>query len=280
MDPVAIALGLTSALSWGTADFAGGFVTRTLGSVFTAASSQAVAVVLLLVVVLSAAETAPVPAEAGWAVVAGIGGGIGLLTFYRALARGDMGLVAPLSGALGAGIPVIVSLALGERIGALQAAGVLCGLTAVVVVSMDVRRVPDRRLDLPLVIAAGVGFAVFFVAIDRASAAGGHVWTPLFIARVSSLALYLAMLLVGRRIPAGVLPRLPLIAFLGIGDLGGNVFFVLADARAPLSIAVVLSSLFPVVTAILAWLLLRERLRRVQLAGAALAVAAIVLLAS
>jgi drug/metabolite transporter (DMT)-like permease len=280
VDPVAVALGVTSALSWGIGDFAGGLASRAIGSLATATASQIVGVIVLLGIVVATGEVGVGQRELAWAAAAGIGGGIGIASFYAALARGEMSLVAPIAGALGAALPVVVSLLSGESIAAVQAAGVACGLAAIVLVSIDARRTRDRRLALPLVLAAGVGFAAFYIAIDRAAAEQGHVWLPLLIARASALALFVVLLVAGASRPTGALRgRLPLLLGVGLADLGGNVFFVLADARAPLSIAVVLSSLYPVDTAVAAWLLLGERLRPVQLVGAALAVVAIVLIA-
>lgn len=281
MDPVAIALGVTSALSWGAGDFAGGLASRAVGSLTTATASQIVGVTVLAALVMATGESGAGQSELVWAAGAGLAGGIGIASFYAALARGEMSLVAPIAGALGAGLPVAVSLAVGERIGGLQAAGIMCGLAAVVLVSIDARRTRERDIALPLVAAAGLGFALFYIAIDRAAAEHGHVWLPLLVARASALALFVVLIVAGRSTPPeAIRRRLPLLVAVGLADLGGNVFFVLADARAPLSIAVVLSSLYPVVTAIGAWALLGERLRGVQLAGAALAIAAIALIAS
>jgi drug/metabolite transporter (DMT)-like permease len=281
VDPIAVAFGVTSALSWGAGDFAGGLASRSFGSLPTATASRVLGVVLLTVMTVAVGERPSGQVEIAAAVVAGIGGGIGIAAFYAALARGEMSLVAPITGAIAVGIPVAVSVAIGESISALQLAGVACGLGAIVLVSLDARRAGDRRLALSLVIVAGVGFAVFFVAIDRASADTGHVWLPLLVAQSTALVLYLGLLLARgvRPAPGAIAQHLPLLLAVGLGDLGGNVFFVLADVRAPLSIAVVLASLYPVVTAIAAWLLLGERLRGVQLVGAGLAAAAIALIA-
>jgi uncharacterized membrane protein len=281
VDPVAVALGVTSALSWGAGDFLGGVASRAIGPLATAAASQVVGVVVLLGIVVATGESGPGQQELLWAAAAGTAGGIGIASFYAALARGEMSLVAPIAGALGAGIPVALSVAVGERIGILQAIGVACGLGAIVLVSVDARRTRDRRLALPLVAAAGLGFAFFYIAIHQAAAQEGHVWLPLLVARSSALGLFVVLLAARRSATVDPFRRhLPLLVAVGLGDLGGNVFFVLAAASAPLSIAVVLSSLYPVVTALAAWTFLGERLRPVQLAGAALAVAAIVFIAA
>jgi drug/metabolite transporter (DMT)-like permease len=293
MDPVGVAFGITSAGSWGLSDFAGGLASRMLGSITTATVGQALGFLAIAALTMAAGESALVGQEVAWAVVAGVGGSIGLASLYRALAVGDMSLVAPLTGAVGAGVPVVASFAVGETVGPAQAAGIGCALVAVVVVSISPRSGSGLGSDgapwrvLPLVVAAGLGFASFYLAIDQAVAVGGHLWQPLLVARASSLAVFVALMVglalgkrPGRPGIGAVAMRWPLLLVAGIGDLGGNLFFVLANAISPLSIAVVLSSLYPVVTALLAAMVLGERLRPRQAAGALLALAAIVLIAA
>jgi drug/metabolite transporter (DMT)-like permease len=164
------------------------------------------------------------------------------------------------------------------------------------------RRLPQprcgRRLlridlaELPYVIIAGLGFGLFFVFLAQATT-GGETWWPLVVVRLVGVALTVVALgyattrarasTWSRRLEIVLgLPRLraralrPAIVaamFLvtGLGDLGGNAFFVLAARADALSVAVVLSSLYPVITALLATLFLRERLRPVQILGVVLA---------
>jgi drug/metabolite transporter (DMT)-like permease len=117
--------------------------------------------------------------------------------------------------------------------------------------------------------------------MDRATASSGHLWLPVLMARVGGGSILVAIAIATRGVSVRAAGRyLPLLVLVGLGDLGGNVFFVLANANGPLSIAVVLSSLYPVTTAILAWLILQERLGRPQIAAAALALAGIALIAA
>jgi drug/metabolite transporter (DMT)-like permease len=280
MDPAAVVLGLISALSWGGSDFLGGLASRAIGSLTTATVAQAIGLLAVAIVALLAAESAPGQAEILWSVAAGVGGGLGIATLYRALASGEMGLVAPLTGAIGAGAPGAISFALGERVAPLQAAGIAFALAAVVVASVGTRTgVISWRL-IPLAVAAGLGFAAFYVAMDRAASQSGHVWSPLLMARMSAVAVFLIVALATRGVSLGAAARrLPMLVLVGLGDLGGNVFFILANANGPLSVAVVLSSLYPVTTAMLARMVLGERLRRPQLLGAGLAIAGITLIA-
>jgi len=267
MDPIGIVLGVASALSWGGSDFAGGLASRAIGSFTTATITQVIGFAALSVVTFVAAESTPDQAEMAWSLAAGVGGAIASASLYRALAVGEMSLVAPLTGAVGAGVPVLASFALGERVGPLQATGIGCALGAVVVVSLGSRTGPTSWRVLPLAAAAGLGFAFFYVAMDRATAVSGHLWLPLLMARGSAAGVFVVLAAVTRAASLGAASRfLPLLVIVGLTDLGGSLFFMLANASGPLSIAVVLSSLYPVTTALLAWLVLRERLGRPQLA--------------
>jgi drug/metabolite transporter (DMT)-like permease len=259
--------------------------------------------------VLVAIGGAPVPAAAdlAWAGAAGLVGFVGLAAFYAALARGTMGIVAPLAALIGAGVPVALAMAFGEQIGELRLLGVGIGLLAVVVTSLpsEPRTAHERRAlrvdlaELPLVVVAGLGFAGFFLFIDRALQDGADVWWSLATVRVvglaAALALLAGLLLLARRPgrPArqladlfrlsgirklGMVGALVLLVVAGLGDLGGNGFFALARGVDLLSVAVVLSSLYPVVTTILAATLLHERMNAAQISGAALAVLAVVLI--
>jgi drug/metabolite transporter (DMT)-like permease len=216
----------------------------------------------------------------------------GLALFYLALSRGTMGLVAPLTALIGATVPALVGVARGDRIAPIVLAGMLLALASVVVISL-----PDRRLGTPvlpayrgarlgewlLILGAGLGFAAFFLGIDRAHEAGGGTWWPLFAVRVAGV-LLVTLAVIGLAV-RGRRPSLrfggailPLGALAAIGDTGGNLFFVLASGAGELGVTVVLSSLYPVGTALLARIFLNERLSPMRLAGVALALVAVSLI--
>ena len=249
----------------------------------------------------------PPPAALLLGMLAGGGGIIGLGAFYLALARGTMGLVAPLAALLGASLPVAFAFISGEQVGPLRLVGIVVAIVAVVPISLpggerDAEERRQARLDmrdLPLVVVSGLGFAAFYILMDGARAAGGELWWPLVAVRTTGLLavlLALGVLLarargesVGRRLSgvlgfapgrlrAGLLGLSPLLLVAGLGDLGGNAFFVLANQAGELAVAVVLASLYPVVTTILAAAFLHERLRWWQIAGIALAAAGVVLI--
>jgi drug/metabolite transporter (DMT)-like permease len=219
-----------------------------------------------------------------------------------------MGLIAPLAALIGAGLPALVATVSGEVLSELRLAGILLALGAVVLISLPLGpggpsdRAAERidMRELPLVAVSGLGFAGFFLFLDRAVAEGGETWWPILAVRAVGLAAVVTLLLLLlvwrakrpitrrardllglerlRALPVRPLAIAPLFVLAGAGDLGGNLFFLLANERDALSVAVVLSSLYPIVTTVLAAIFLRERLRPLQLVGIGLAVLAVVLI--
>jgi drug/metabolite transporter (DMT)-like permease len=285
-------MALCSAASWGVADFAGGITTRLSSTVFAVLLAQGVGLVLAGFLLLPAGEPLPSSEALAWALAAGAAGVFGLAFFYLALSRGTMGLVAPLTALLAASIPALVGLWRGDDLGALDLVGMLVALLAVVLISL-----PDRRLGTPvlatfhgsrareglLIVLSALGFAGFFLCVDAARGSGAGTWWLLFLVKVAGVAsMALAMvvaLLLGRRVALRVGPAALLTGSVaGVADLAGNLFFVLASHGADLSIVVVLSSLYPIGTALLARFLLHERLGPARMLGVALAVAGVVLI--
>jgi drug/metabolite transporter (DMT)-like permease len=139
--------------------------------------------------------------------------------------------------------------------------------------------------ELLLILVAGLGFAGFFLGLDAAHAVGGATWWPILVVRVAGIvvvAVAAAVLLARRRLPGLRAPRRvwPLFVVAGSGDLGGNLFFLAARGAGSLPVAVVVSSLYPVVTALLARFLVGERLTQPQLVGVAAAVVGVMLIAA
>ena len=252
------------------------------------AGSQAIGLVAAAALLIVTSEPMPTTSALDWAFLAGASGVVGLAAFYRGLARGAMGLVAPLSALIGAGLPALVGLVAGDELQPLHLAGIACALAAVVLTSRPARATAADARQLPLVLIAGLGFAGFFLAMDEANGLGAETWWPAVIARVAGLSLVaLAALAVasGRFTAAGgrqdvpLRSMLPLFLLTGLGDLGGNAFFLLANAQGQLSVTAVLASLYPVATVALAWLFLGERLARSHLVGVALALVGVALIA-
>lgn len=247
------------------------------------AISQSVGLVFVLGLALVSGEPFPEPASLAWGALAGVSVLVAVVALYQVLAIGRMSVGSPLVAVVGAGLPAAVGLALGDRLSPGDLAGIACGLAAVVAVSWaGAGRAAspgagDRRIVVTAIVA-GCGLAGFFLAIDQSAQLGGATWWPLAAARSATV---VGIILAVARLRPSVPPaRLwwPLIA-VGLGDVLGNAFFVLANAQGALSVAVVLSSLYPVTTILLARLVLRERLRPVQALGVALALVGVVLMA-
>ena len=286
-------LALLSAAAWGTGDFCGGLATRRVPVLLSVLAVQAVGTLLALMFVLAGGEAATDASSLGWAAAAGLGGLLGVTCLYLALSRGTMGLIAPLSGVIAAGVPVMVSVARGSAIHPAAMLGMVLALAAVVAVAMPTSgdaaatgRHPatrERLTEWGLAAVAGLGFAAYFLGVDRAHGAGPGTWWTLFMARAAGLVVvtaFIAVLAATHRLPsfAGARGAAPVLTLSAVGDLGGNLFFVLALGQTTLAVAVVLSSLYPVVTALLARTILGERLTRTALAGVALAIGGVVLI--
>jgi drug/metabolite transporter (DMT)-like permease len=209
-------------------------------------------------------------------------GMLALAAFYRGLAIGTMSIVAPIA-ATGASVPVLVGLTSGDRPSAIVLAGIAVAIAGVVLAARE--EAPEgsvaaavARRSVLLALVAALGFGAFFVGMD-ASADGGVLWA-LLAARIASFGLVAAACAVTRpRVPAD--PRvLGLLAGIGLFDLGANACFAVATTEGLLSTTSVLASLYPLVTVLLARLVLGERVRRVQEVGIAAAVVGVVLIAA
>lgn len=283
-------LALAAALAYGVADFLGGTVTR--GSTAIRALTWCVPIGLAVVLVsalLTGGDVSPGPMA--WGFVAGLFGGGGLIAFYRALARGPMSVVAPVSALAAAVIPVAVGVAQGERLDASVLLGVLLCLVAIGLVSMEANGEKEaapgatgrRLLDSGPVMAglSGSCFGVFFVLLKEAGDGTG-LW-PIVGARLGNLAIVAVVLLLLAARGANAGPRLSgraliVLALLsGSLDAGANVLYFLAVHNGMLSLAAVLTSLYPAITVLLARVAYSERLRAVQRVGMAVAVAGVAL---
>lgn len=273
MVALALVLALGSGLTFGAADFAGGLAARRAPATSVTLVSQAVGLAVLAVL-LAFLPGEPTPAAFGAGALAGIAGALGLIAYLRALALGPMGVVAPLASVVGVMVPVAAGVALGERPSLLATLGIVLGVAAVSVVAGG-RRL-ERRAGLStgplLALAGGASFGVFFVLLDR-TPEGSGLW-PLVGARGSSLAL-LALIVGISRAPLPRRPDMPLVAMSGALDMTANILFLLATRVGLLTIAALLTSLYPVVVVVLARQMLAERLGRPQVVAVGLSLAAV-----
>lgn len=271
----AVALALASSLAWGVGDFLGGLQSRRRKLLTVLAVTQTAGLVSIAIAVAVRGDGPPAGSEwLAWSIGASVCGMAGLTAFYKGLAAGAMGVVAPISSAA-AVIPLTVGLASGERPGGIQLAGVALAITGVVLAS---REGPTRGTATGawLAVAAAVGFGLFFVGVAEASV-DDALW-PILVARIVSSSLLMAAALAMRtEIPTGRRDLAQLVP-IGILDTGANLLFALATREGLVSLVGVLGSLYPVVTVILAFYVLHERLHTIQRVGAvgALAGAALI----
>ena len=93
----AVALGLTSAVSWGAADFSGGLASRRASVFGVVVVGQGLGALLVTILALASAEPWLLGVSIGWGLAAGVVGGVGIAGLYRALAMDQMGIAAPVA---------------------------------------------------------------------------------------------------------------------------------------------------------------------------------------
>jgi drug/metabolite transporter (DMT)-like permease len=278
---------LASSLLWGLADFGGGLLTRRVPALTVVVASQAIAAVVLGVTVVATGGWSEAGPRLWFAVAAGLVGPVGLICFYKALALGPMGVVSPL-GTLGVAVPVSAGLFLGERPGPAQFAGIGVAVLGVVLAGgPQLRGAPVQRRTILLTLVAAFGFGTVFALIAEASTTVTGLFLALFVQRVVNVVVGGAVLYASVRrgapaLPAGGFPwaSFPALAFVGLADVAANGTYAVAAGLGPVTVAAVLASLYPVVTALAARGFLSERLRAVQAAGAGLALVGTLLLAT
>jgi drug/metabolite transporter (DMT)-like permease len=298
-------LALAASALWGTSDFGGGLISRKLHPSAAVLISQALALAGL--VALLPFLRVPIGGYMFTGAVAGVLATLSLAAFYRAMADAPISLVAPITAA-GTAIPVVVGIARGEHLGPLQLAGIAVTLVGIVLATGPEFRsgavptqgddppnppgtAPTRRDDPPnpralrqqaigYAVAASIGFGAAYTLL--ALAAGTSVYGTLLSQRIGGLLVLGPIVL-----RAGILrevrltaKRLGALALIGGCDITANGSYAFAASHGDLSVAAVLASLYPVVTALLARGILAERLRPVQSIGVAAALGGVLLLSS
>ncbi|MGI5126033.1 EamA family transporter [Pseudonocardia sp. CA-107938] len=275
---MSVPLALPSALAYGIADFTGGLAARRTPVIVVTVIAQ-LAGFVTLIPALFLVPAPPTVAALLCGLLVSAAGTAGVMLYLRGLAVGPMGLVAPLSAVVGAGLPLAVGVVNGERPGQLAWLAVGLALVAIVLATMGTDRVTGARTGILLGLGAGVGFGLFFVALD-ASPAGSGLW-PLVSGRLAT-AVVLGTVVLSRPGLRGVPARgvLWLGVASGMLDTVANALFLLATRAGDLGLTSVVVSLYPVVVVVLARFVLHERLSGLQLTGTGLALGASVLLAA
>jgi drug/metabolite transporter (DMT)-like permease len=266
--------GVASAVAFGVGDFSGALATRRSATLAVVAGAQLVGLLALMTIAILLRPPLPDLAASAIAVGAGLSGVVGLGALYRGMSLGSMGLVTSLSGSGALTVPLFVSAVTGAVMAPLQLVGVLFAAAAAAAAG-GASRGDIGRQTLGLALLAALGFGGWYVLLDLAAASGDPLWALVISRGAAALVAGVATVARGReRLPA----RLVVVA--GIGDIGGNAFYVLAGGALPVGLAAALTGMYPVVTILLARLILGERLSRFAQLAVLLALVGIVLISA
>lgn len=271
-----IALALGASLTWGFSDFFGGLKGRTLGVLRVLVYVELGGLVMIALIVALRGKG---PADLGalLAIPAALSGTLGIFAYYRGVAVGAMSIVAPIAG-ISAAVPVLFGIATGDRPSLWQWLGIAGAIGGVFLASREPGRDGKVAAGVGLALLAAIGFGGYFPPMHAAGNA--DFWWASLIFRMTSTSVVLAAVAI-RRPSLAVQPiQVPLLALIGIGDMLGNLFFAAASTSGLVSITSVLASLYPIVTVVLARLVLNERVARSQEAGIALTLAGIALISA
>lgn len=275
---MAIFLALFSAALWGTGDFEGGRLAKRLPAIAVTGASQGLGLIFGMgIAIFSGQWHSPLLGPNGYlwsAIFAGVSGYLGLVALYAGLSTGRMGVVSPIS-SLCAIVPVTYALFSGEHLPILQAVGIAVALAGAFCASGPElsQGLPLRPLLLAVGAAIGFGTALTFMAKGSES----NPLMTMVVMRVTTLTISGALVLKHRGFGGIVRADIPRLAFIGIADFSANVLVGIASTRGLVSVVMVLGSLFPIMTAVLAFKLLHERLHAIQYLGIILAIAGVAL---
>lgn len=276
------AVSVAALIFWGAADFAGGLGSRRANPFVLTAFAHLCAFGLMLAVAFSQHGAFPSRESVMWALAAGAVGGFSLAIFYRALSEGQMGLTAPIAALIGAAIPTLSDIAIEGAPSRWSVAGFALAIVAIWLITRpepsgaNNHDEQDRPKGVAMAAVAGVGFAGFYLCIHRASG------SPIWVAAVSRIGSFTAtaiavaatrapLKLDGQRIALGLIA--------GWFDITASALFIFANQHGRLDEAVVITSLYPAVTVLLARLVLKEHFSRWRFIGLLAALAAVPLIA-
>jgi len=275
-----VVFAVLSAITYGSADFLGGIASRRHRAIAVVAVSQMVGLVLLLVLLPLLGPDRYLFADFGWGAAAGVVGGAGLIFFYRGLSTGRMSVVAPLSAVMTALVPLAFGLLIGERPSTLASVGVVAAIPAIALITREPTNEEGESRSTGALdgFIAGIGFGAFFILISRTDPTSG-LW-PLVGARAASIP-FVLLLAAGFRQPIRPLRELDaIVAWAGVLDIAANGLYLFAVRAGLVSLASVVTSLYPASTIILARIVLKEHMTVTRVLGIVLALAGIALIAT
>jgi drug/metabolite transporter (DMT)-like permease len=274
---VAAALAIAASMLWGTADFLGGVMSRRYKPIAVYGWAQVFGCAALA---LFAVSTGAWRADLGylpWAIATGVVGLFSMVLFYTALSTGPMGIVSPLV-AVSVVIPLGYGLLRGESPASTQVFGIVLAVSGILLASGPELTDPGSARPLLLAALSAVAFGAFVIFLDI-----GSETSPVMTVAVSRVVVVLLMVVVAVafRSTGGIAGRdFGVVATLGIMEAASNVMFAVSITLDMLATTSVLGSLYPVATAVLAAIFLRERLKPIQYVGVAAAMIGVVLIAA
>ena len=272
-------LAIFSSILWGSADFFGGKLSKRYQALAVTAVSQAFGLLIgITIILISSSWLRPNLSWDGYflsGVCAGLLGFIGLVAFYSGLATGRMGVVAPIS-ALSVLIPLTIAFINGEKPSSAQLLGMGIALTGAVFASGPELKggLAVKPIVFAVIAAFGFGAAVAFIAKGSASSAIMTMTTMRFSTFIVALFLFARF----RTLGGFKKKDLPVLIGIGGADFIANLLLGVATTKGLVSLAVVLGSLYPIVTALLAFKILHERLHKIQYVGIGFAIAGVVVI--
>jgi drug/metabolite transporter (DMT)-like permease len=278
-------LALLSSALWGTADFFGGKLSKKYAPILVLGMTQAIGLLFGITLVLLSGElfgSNPPNAfgDGGYffaGAIAGVTGYIGLICLYAGLSTGRMGVVSPIS-ALSAVIPLTVALVNGEVLTTAQGVGVVIAMVGAFCASGPElsQGLSPKPIFLALGAAAGFGTAMTFMAMGSESSA----LMTMVMMRATTFIVTIALVIRYRTVGNFEKSEIPILVFIGVSDFLANLLLGVATNFGLVSLVMVLGSIYPIVTALLAFVILKERLHRIQYFGIVFAVAGVALIAA
>jgi drug/metabolite transporter (DMT)-like permease len=278
-------LALLSSALWGTADFFGGKLSKKYAPILVLGMTQAIGLLFGITLVLLSGElfgSNPPNAfgDGGYffaGAIAGVTGYIGLICLYAGLSTGRMGVVSPIS-ALSAVIPLTVALVNGEVLTTAQGIGVVIAMVGAFCASGPElsQGLSPKPIVLALGAAAGFGTAMTFMAMGSESSA----LMTMVMMRATTFIVTIALVIRYRTVGNFEKSEIPILVFIGVSDFLANLLLGVATNFGLVSLVMVLGSIYPIVTALLAFVILKERLHRIQYFGIVFAVAGVALIAA
>jgi drug/metabolite transporter (DMT)-like permease len=270
--------GLIAAVVWGSSDFSGGIAARKQNQFQVLVNTGIAGLVVLVIATLLRGEGMLDTPSIFWAALAGLFGAFGIAALYRGLSLGNTASVAPAAAVISTGLPVVYSLITEGSPKVTQFIGFGLALAGIWLTtgSDTIKAGSKAKESIMLAFVAGIGFSGFFILIAQVTP--GRIFSPLLVSRLVSLSVAIVMVYV-QRISLPSITSNPMALLAGFLDAGGNIFYLIAKQYTRLDVAVVLSSLCPAITVVLAAMIMKEHISRQHWTGVLVCLSAVALIA-